>query len=146
MSATGGIPMPLRSWNRRHLAVAGVVLLVAAAFLLGYLPRRFARSKLAASTAAQQGPPRVAVTKAVAVDAGRTLSLPADLVAFQQTFVNARASGYVRRWLVDIGDRVKNRQLLLELETPELDKQLASIIAIFSTIVVYSTIKGARFI
>jgi len=81
VSATGGIPMPLRSWNRRHLAVAGAVLLVAAAFLLGYLPRRFARSKLAASTAAQQGPPRVAVTKAVAVDAGRTLSLPADLVA-----------------------------------------------------------------
>src|SRR5467141_1385575 len=118
--------MPLRSWNRWHLAVAGVVLLVAAAFLVGYLPRRLARSKLAAATAAQQGPPRVAVSKAVAVDAGRTLTLPADLVAYQQTFVNARASGYVRQWLVDIGDRVKSGQLLLELETPELDKQLAS--------------------
>src|SRR5467141_575304 len=118
--------MPLRSWNRWHLAVAGVVLLVAAAFLVGYLPRRLARSKLAAATAAQQGPPRVAVSKAVAVDAGRTLTLPADLVAYQQTFVNARASGYVRQWLVDIGDRVKRGQLLLQLETPELDKQLAS--------------------
>jgi RND family efflux transporter MFP subunit len=118
--------MPLRSWNRRHLAIAGAVLLVAAAFLVGYLPRRLARSKLVAATAAQQGPPRVAVTKAVALDAGRTLALPADLVAYQQTFVNARASGYVRRWLVDIGDRVKVGQLLLVLETPELDKQLAS--------------------
>jgi RND family efflux transporter MFP subunit len=117
--------MPRRSWNRRHLAIAGAILLVAAAFAGGYLPRRLARSKLAASTAAAQGPPRVAVIKAVAVDAGRTLTLPADLVAYQQTFVNARASGYVRQWLVDIGDRVKDGQLLLVLETPELNKQLA---------------------
>src|SRR6266850_1632934 len=117
--------MPRRMWNRRYLVIAGAVLVVAAAFLAGYLPRRLARSKLAASTAAAQGPQRVAVTKAVAVDAGRTLTLPADLVAYQQTFVNARASGYVRRWLVDIGDRVKDGQLLLVLETPELNKQLA---------------------
>ena len=125
MSATTESLMPRRSWNRRHLAIAGAILLVGAAFVAGYLPRRLARSKLAASTAAAQGPPRVAVTKAVAVDAGRTLTLPADLVAYQQTFVNARASGYVRRWLVDIGDRVKDGQLLLVLETPELNKQLA---------------------
>jgi len=125
VSATTESLMPRRSWNRRHLAIAGAILLVGAAFVAGYLPRRLARSKLAASTAAAQGPPRVAVTKAVAVDAGRTLTLPADLVAYQQTFVNARASGYVRRWLVDIGDRVKDGQLLLVLETPELNKQLA---------------------
>jgi RND family efflux transporter MFP subunit len=31
----------------------------------------------------------------------------------------------VRTWLVDIGDRVKKGQLLLQLDTPELDKQLA---------------------
>jgi len=125
VSATTESLMPRRSWNRRHLAIAGAILLVAAAFAGGYLPRRLARSKLAASTAAAQGPPRVAVIKAVAVDAGRTLTLPADLVAYQQTFVNARASGYVRQWLVDIGDRVKDGQLLLVLETPELNKQLA---------------------
>jgi membrane fusion protein, multidrug efflux system len=125
VSATTESLMPRRSWNRRHLAIAGALLLVAAAFLAGYLPRRLARSKLVASTAASQGPPRVAVIKAVAVDAGRLLTLPADLVAYQQTFVNARASGYVRRWLVDIGDRVKNGQLLLEIETPEINKQLA---------------------
>jgi len=117
--------MPLRSWNRRHLAVAGAVLLIAAVFLVGYLPRRLARSKLAATTAAAQGPPRVAVSKAVAVDGGRALTLPANLVAYQQTFVNARANGYVRQWLVDIGDRVKKGQLLVQLDTPEIDKQLA---------------------
>ena len=36
-----------------------------------------------------------------------------------------RASGYVRRWHVDIGDKVKEGQLLAEIDTPELDQQLA---------------------
>jgi membrane fusion protein, multidrug efflux system len=125
VSATSESLMPRRRWNRRHLVILAAALVVGAAFLAGYLPRRLARSKLAADTAAAQGPPRVAVTKAVALDAGRTLLLPADLVAYQQTFVNARANGYVRRWLVDIGDRVKTGQLLLQLETPEINQQLA---------------------
>jgi membrane fusion protein (multidrug efflux system) len=36
----------------------------------------------------------------------------------------ARASGYVRAWHVDIGDRVQQGQLLAEIETPELDQEL----------------------
>jgi membrane fusion protein (multidrug efflux system) len=114
-----------RHWNKRHLAVAGAVLLLGALFLGGYLPRRLARSRLTAATAAAQGPQRVAVTKAVAVDAGRTLTLPAGLLPRNQTLVYARASGYVRRWLVDIGAHVQKDQLLVELDTPDLDKQLA---------------------
>jgi RND family efflux transporter MFP subunit len=118
--------MPQRIWNKRHLWIAAVVLLaVAAAFLAGYLPRRMARAKLTAATPAAAVAPRVSVAKAVAVDAGRMLTLPAALAPNQQTLVYARASGYVNRWLVDIGDRVKKGQLLVELDTPELDKQLA---------------------
>src|SRR5712671_6755751 len=117
-------PRPIRS--RRRLWIAGVVLLVlAAGFFAGYLPRRLARAKLAATTPTAPVAPRVSVVKAVAVDAGRLLTLPAGLVANQQTLVYARASGYVNRWLVDIGDRVKKGQLLVQLDTPELDKQLA---------------------
>jgi RND family efflux transporter MFP subunit len=51
--------------------------------------------------------------------------LPAALSPNEQTLVYARASGYVQRWLVDIGDRVKQGQLLVVLSTPELDQQLA---------------------
>jgi RND family efflux transporter MFP subunit len=125
VSVTSESLMPRRNWNKRHLAVAGVVLLCGAAFLGGYLPRRLARSRLAAATDAAQGPPRVAVTKAVAVDAGRQLTLPAGLIPREQTLVYARASGYVRSWLVDIGAHVKKGQLLVVLETPDLDQQLA---------------------
>ena len=36
--------------------------------------------------------------------------------------IYARASGYVRRWLVDLGAHVEAGQLLAELETPEIDR------------------------
>jgi len=125
VSATPETLSPRQTWSRRHLAiVAGAVLVLAAAFIAGYLPRRLARARLAAATPAAPAAPRVSVVKAAAVDAGRVLTLPAGLVANQQTLVYARANGYVRRWLVDIGDRVKKGQLLVQLDTPELDQQL----------------------
>ncbi len=126
MSTTSQTLIPRPRWSRRQLGIAAVaVLVLAAAFLAGYLPRRLARAKLAAATPTAPVAPRVSVVKAVPVDAGRVLTLPAGLVANQQTMVYARASGYVSRWLVDIGDRVKKGQLLVQLDTPELDQQLA---------------------
>jgi RND family efflux transporter MFP subunit len=126
MSAVPETLRPRRTWNRRHLWIAAAaVLALAAAFLAGYLPRRLARAKLTAATPVAPVATRVSVVKAQAVDAGHVLTLPAGLVANQQTLVYARASGYVNRWLVDIGDRVKKGQLLVQLDTPELDKQLA---------------------
>jgi RND family efflux transporter MFP subunit len=117
--------MPRSSRSKRPLLIAAAVVVVAAAFAAGYLPRRQTRARLAAATPAAPVAPRVSVVKAVAVDAGRLLTLPAGLAARQQTLVYARANGYVNRWLVDIGDRVEKGQLLLQLDTPELDKQLA---------------------
>ncbi|HEX4621920.1 MAG TPA: efflux RND transporter periplasmic adaptor subunit [Myxococcaceae bacterium] len=89
------------------------------------MPRARAQRKATAGVPASAPAPRLPVQTARAVSASRTLTLPAGLVAYQQTLVYARASGYVRRWYVDIGDPVKAGQLLLELETPELDQQVA---------------------
>jgi RND family efflux transporter MFP subunit len=124
-AAPGLLPPPRPIRSRRRLWIFIAVPILVAGFLAGYLPRRLARAKLAAATPTAPVAPRVSVVKAVAVDAGRVLTLPAGLVANQQTLVYARASGYVNRWAVDIGDRVKKGQLLVELDTPELDKQLA---------------------
>ncbi|MES2308634.1 MAG: efflux RND transporter periplasmic adaptor subunit [Verrucomicrobiota bacterium] len=52
------------------------------------------------------------------------LLLPGQIQANRQTTLYARANGYVKRWLVDMGDQVKEGDLLAELETPELDQQL----------------------
>jgi RND family efflux transporter MFP subunit len=54
-----------------------------------------------------------------------TLILPGQTQAFYETTLYARVNGYLRRWFVDIGDEVKQGQLLATIETPELDQQLA---------------------
>jgi RND family efflux transporter MFP subunit len=50
--------------------------------------------------------------------------LPGNIQAFTIAPVYARTSGYLKKWYVDIGGRVKSGQLLAEIETPEVDKQL----------------------
>ena len=145
MSASSQALMPRRTWLGRRAAIAAALLVLAGAFVAGYLPRRLARARLAAATPTAPAAPRVSVVKAAAVDAGRTLTLPAGLVADQQTQVYARANGYVRRWLVDIGDRVKKGQLLLQLDTPELDQQLAqSRASLLQTIAALAQAKANR--
>ena len=50
--------------------------------------------------------------------------LPGNIQAFIDAPIYARTNGYLKRWYVDIGGRVKNGQLLAEIDTPELDQQL----------------------
>ncbi len=125
MSTTSVSPVPHHRWRKKYIVIIGAAALVVLAFLFGYLPRFRARSKLVAQTQAQQGPLRVSVVRADAAASGRPLTLPSTLAPYQRTFVYARANGYVRRWLVDIGAKVRQGQLLAELETPELYQQLA---------------------
>lgn len=55
----------------------------------------------------------------------QNLSLPGTLQGYVQAPIAARASGYVRKWNRDIGSQVKQGEVLAEIETPELDQQLA---------------------
>jgi RND family efflux transporter MFP subunit len=112
--------------RRRRLIAILVPIVLAALFLAGWWPRHAAQVKLAAQTKAiQQTVPRVKVVTAVAAEGGRSLSLPGTMTAYQQALVNARATGYVARWRVDIGDRVRAGDILAVLDTPELDQQLS---------------------
>jgi membrane fusion protein, multidrug efflux system len=123
VQAPPGAPPPRRTVRRRLLA--GGLLALALAFLVGYLPRRLALARLARATRAEaEKPPRVAVILAQAENTNRELTLPSNLVAIEDTLVYSRANGYVRRWLVDIGDRVRAGDVLAELDTPEVDQQL----------------------
>src|SRR4249920_3404774 len=61
--------------------------------------------------------------------AGQTLVLPGTLQGFVQSPINARASGYLKRWTKDIGSPVKKGELLAEIETPEIDQQLSQAMA-----------------
>ena len=52
-------------------------------------------------------------------------TLPATTSAFSTANIFARASGYIDTRKVDIGDRVKEGQLLVQIVAPELDHQIA---------------------
>ncbi|HYO83321.1 MAG TPA: efflux RND transporter periplasmic adaptor subunit, partial [Bryobacteraceae bacterium] len=55
----------------------------------------------------------------------RTTTLTGEILPFQRVTVHARASGYVERVLVDRGSAVKQGQLLVTLNAPELKAQTA---------------------
>jgi RND family efflux transporter MFP subunit len=53
-----------------------------------------------------------------------SLELPGSVDANQSTTLYARTNGYLGKWYVDIGDNVKEGQLLAEIETPDVEQQL----------------------
>ncbi|HEY1242105.1 MAG TPA: efflux RND transporter periplasmic adaptor subunit [Bryobacteraceae bacterium] len=103
----------------------GVTVLIVIGFLAGYVPLR-KRTELIQREAAQheQGLQRVEV---VAVQRSKTsseLELPGSIQAITESPILARADGYIRRRMVDIGDHVRVDQPLAEIEAPEMDQQL----------------------
>jgi RND family efflux transporter MFP subunit len=73
-----------------------------------------------------QAVPAVSVIRPAVVAKADGLTLPGTLQAYNSAPIFARTNGYVRRWLVDIGDTVRRGQLLAVLDAPELDQQLAA--------------------
>ncbi|MBZ5586213.1 MAG: efflux RND transporter periplasmic adaptor subunit [Acidobacteriia bacterium] len=113
--------------SRAALAFFGVLALalIIGGFFVGYTPRRRREAVLAAESKA--GGEALPVVNVVAVErsAGKTqLVLPGNIQAVTEAPVLARASGYVARRYVDIGDRVAAGQPLAQIEAPELDQQI----------------------
>jgi membrane fusion protein (multidrug efflux system) len=121
------LPSPRRVSRRRTLRVVLIVLaLLAVAFFVGYVPRRSQRAALAsAAESSRNALMRVELVSPRIGASERALHLPGTVQPFQETVVFARASGYVRAWHADIGDKVQRAQVLAEIETPELDQELS---------------------
>ncbi|WP_437578960.1 efflux RND transporter periplasmic adaptor subunit [Sorangium sp. So ce887] len=121
------LPPPAAMTRTRGVALGvGLVVVLGAAFAAAYLPRRSARAALEEGVRATEGAaPRVVVVAPQPVSSDRALALPGSIQPLEETVVYPRVSGYVRRWTVDIGDRVEEGQVLAEIDTPELDQELA---------------------
>lgn len=100
------------------------LVLIALGLAIGFVPRWFARQKLLAGTRAE-AVPAVETVLPAASKANLSTPLPANVQPFMEAIIHARASGYLKNWFVDIGDHVTNNQALAEIDTPELDEQLA---------------------
>ncbi|MGA9777483.1 MAG: efflux RND transporter periplasmic adaptor subunit [Limisphaerales bacterium] len=113
-------PPPVRL---RRVAEVTVILIVIG-LAIGFVPRWLAHRKLLAEARTDSVRTVTVISpKPASPDLGTPL--PADVQAFIQASIHARASGYLKNWQVDIGDRVTNGQVLAEIDTPELDAQLA---------------------
>ncbi len=104
-------------------AILGCI--VAAAIVAGLLPRLSRqRGLLAASEKAAQQRPVVIASPAHITASKDGIDLPGDLQALIESPIFARADGYMKTRKVDLGDHVKEGQLMAEIETPELDQQI----------------------
>lgn len=105
--------------------ILGVVLLIVVLLVAGILPRLSRAKQLAAATQISTAQPIVTVAHAHRSDSTQSLTVPGTMYGLHETALYARTSGYVKRWLVDMGSRVKAGQPMAEIETPELDQELA---------------------
>jgi RND family efflux transporter MFP subunit len=102
-------------------AGAGLAVLVVA---IGLITRGVASASLK-SDAATAAIPTVELIAPTLDTTAEPLTLPADVEADDIAALHARVSGYIKAWHVDIGAHVKAGQVLADIDTPELDQQLA---------------------
>jgi RND family efflux transporter MFP subunit len=107
----------------RFKLAATVAVVIAVAVVAAGLWSRRSNAEQLQSTADDRGQPSVALVSPQPLTEGG-LELPARIEAWSRAPIYARVSGYLKRWNVDIGGKVKAGQQLAEIETPDLDQQL----------------------
>lgn len=111
----------------RKVALLGLALLIifGIVFVLGFLPRL--RDRRITQARAQREETALAEVDVVVARRSTTqtdLELPGTTAGLVEAPIYARASGYVSKRFVDIGDRVKAGQLMATIDAPDLDQQV----------------------
>jgi RND family efflux transporter MFP subunit len=121
----GPRPKARRRWGGRLVAIAAFSLL-AGGLALG-ASRHYAQHQQVMATAERERDfvPSLRVATVEANPGIVSVTLPGTTAAFADANIYARATGYIAKRNVDIGDRVKQGQLLVELAVPELDDQIS---------------------
>ncbi|MDN7184360.1 efflux RND transporter periplasmic adaptor subunit [Caballeronia sp. SEWSISQ10-4 2] len=122
------LPPRGREWKRAKIAVVVVLILL----VLGAgrtVVSDVMQSRTVAAASQQNAKVYVnVISPKQALGGGDTL-LPGTLRGYVESPIYARATGYLLHWYVDIGARVKQGQLLADLDTPEIDQELAQAVA-----------------
>ncbi len=127
----GGVPMdPVdrdQSRGKGSRVFTMLFLIVAALVVLGAVTlfqRRTQYQALAKETETLSIP-TVAVIHASVESAEEDLVLPGTMQAYVESPIYARTNGYLKKWYHDIGSRVHQGDLLVDIDTPEVDQQLS---------------------
>jgi len=87
--------------------------------------QRVSEHKALAQQTEQMAVPYVSVIQATPIDADSEMVLPGSLKPYVESPIYARTNGYLKKWYKDIGSHVQKGELLAEIDTPEIDQQLA---------------------
>jgi membrane fusion protein, multidrug efflux system len=109
----------------RLLTAAILVLLALVAGGVFRMLQRRTEFKALAKETEEMAVPTVAVIHPVVEATQEDLALPGTMQANVESPIYARTNGYLKRWYHDIGTRVKQGELLAEIDTPEVDQDLA---------------------
>src|SRR5215475_10252490 len=115
-------PGRARGKHRFILLSGGALLLIAWA---GGFVTQFRQRQVTTADTKELAIPTVAVVSPTFTTPDSGLDLPAEVDPWQEAPIYARVNGYLKNWLVDIGAHVQKDQLLAEIDTPDLDQQLA---------------------
>ncbi|MEI9929535.1 MAG: efflux RND transporter periplasmic adaptor subunit [Rhizomicrobium sp.] len=109
-----------------RLRLAGFIAIgvIALIVVVGFITRVTASHEVSEWTDANALPAVSVITLNANKNAGN-LTLPGNVQAFNSAPIYARVSGYLKKWYVDIGTKVKAGQLLAEIDVPDQDQQLA---------------------
>lgn len=127
----GGVPMeseyqeqPQKKGSRLFTILFVVVVLLVLFGALTLFQRRTQYQALAKETETL-AIPTVAVIHPTTESTQEDLVLPGTMQAFVESPIYARTNGYLKKWYHDIGSRVRQGELLVEIDTPEVDQQLS---------------------
>jgi RND family efflux transporter MFP subunit len=110
---------PRKTW----LVLTIALILVATLLASGIYSRVKARNTLNEETA-QAALPSVSVVSPKQTAPAEEIILPGNVEPYIASPIYSRTNGYLKKWYVDIGGRVKQGQLLAIIDTPEVDQQL----------------------
>jgi RND family efflux transporter MFP subunit len=118
---------PRAKEKMQRIAKLVLLMMVLVAVILaawGISSRLIARAHLKKTTA-YNAELSVVTVKPTLSGSDDELVLPGNALAYIEAPIYARTNGYLKTWYTDIGTHVHKGQLLAEIETPEVDRQLA---------------------
>ena len=118
---SGGQP---QKKSRIFFVFLGIAAILVVIGVLLMFQRRSQYQALAEETEAATIP-TVAVVRPTPESGDENLVLPGTLQAYVESPIYARTNGYLKKWYHDIGSRVAKGEPLADIDTPEVDQQLA---------------------
>ena len=117
-------PQSLKPNKHRGYLVAGILAVLFLIAAVVGIASRFTERRALAKETDELAVLNVAVIHPKVEPPQQELVLPSTLQAYIESPIYARTNGYLKKWYKDIGSRVREGELLADIETPEIDQEL----------------------